>query len=98
MSLIMTANGWRRLAPLYRGPGCYDYPDAKEPTPVKSIPEEMGLDPDFNAVCDQYCEAIQRFVRLPRNHPHFIDEQRMLSIIGQKRIVPGFHIAGYPKA
>lgn len=97
MSLIMTATGWQRLVPLYHGNGCYNYPNAREPGIVKSIPEEMGLEPNFNAVCDQYCEAIQRYTRLPRNHPNAIDEQRMLSVMGSKRIIPGFHVAGYPK-
>lgn len=32
---IMTKDGWVALQPLYRGNGCYTYPNAKEPTPPR---------------------------------------------------------------
>lgn len=33
---IMTKDGWKQLQPLFRGYGCYSYPNAKEGEPVSS--------------------------------------------------------------
>lgn len=93
MSLIMTAHGWKRLVPLCQV-GCYNYPLTREPVHTPSLLEAAGLSTE--SVADQYCEAIQRF-KLPRSHPAHIDERQMLSIMGAKKIVPGFHVRGWPK-
>lgn len=98
MSLIMTAHGWQQLAPL-SSVGCYDYPFSREPIHTKSLIEDMGLIAgQGEAVADQYCEAIQRFRLLPKEHPSFVDERRMLAVMGTKTVIPGFHVRGWPKA
>lgn len=98
MSMIMTKDGWRNLQPLYRGPGCYDYPLAREPVHVPGLLETMGVQSDpEHKVAEQYCQAIKRNTQYTRDHPWFIDEQQMLSVMSSKNVIPGFLIAQFDK-
>jgi len=56
--------------------------------PTLSLLEQQGLDAESTA--EQYCEAIYRHVSLSRDHPHWIDEQRMKTIMSSKRLIPGW--------
>src|SRR5262245_8347255 len=49
-------------------------------------PEPAPLVKDLESVAYQYCEAVRRYL-LGRDHPDFIDEQRMFSIMSAKSVI-----------
>jgi len=55
---------------------------------TQSLLEQQGL--DERSTAEQYCEAIYRHVALSRDHPYWIDERRMWSIMSSKRLIPGW--------
>ena len=56
--------------------------------PTQSLLEQVGLGEESTA--EQYYEAIYRHVCLSRDHPYWIDERRMWSIMSSKRLISGW--------
>lgn len=90
MSLIMTEHGWKRLAPRHCV-GAGHTPSMLEAMGLENAGFGTGYD-----ITDQFCEAIQRFRKLNRGHPHWVDRDGMHQIMGAKALIPGFHVKGYP--
>lgn len=81
MSIIMTAQGWRPLAPLYRGHGCYDCVElgARAPKPHHGSAREPYTGTFPTPQSKAYVKACQDYMRAG-NDPQHISYETWMAI------------------